>query len=287
MEVVVVDDGSIDGTPERVEELGDARVRLIRQGTSQGPAAARNAGIREARGNWVAFLDDDLWSPVKLAKQLALVGETGWCYCSGVVVYERLRVIDALVARPAACIGGASARKRHPRVVGDSADRSRALARRVRRSLFYVEDWDLWLKLAAAAPAALCDEPLVATLDHAARALFRDRSAVLRGINLLLDRIGADDSARRSAAEWIANEHYRGGRRLQASWLYLRADRSGTRRRHPLLPSATLPCVRQRPFLGRSEPGRTSTSTVGRRCRRTGSFTAPLRQEMQPRSVSV
>lgn len=188
MEVVVVDDGSIDGTPERVEELGDARVRLIRQGTSQGPAAARNAGIREARGNWVAFLDDDLWSPVKLAKQLALVGETGWCYCSGVVVYERLRVIDALVARPAACIGGASARKRHPRVVGDSADRSRALARRVRRSLFYVEDWDLWLKLAAAAPAASCDEPLVATLDHAARALFRDRSAVLRGIDVLLDR---------------------------------------------------------------------------------------------------
>jgi hypothetical protein len=46
---------------------------------------------------------------------------------------------------------------------------------------------------------------------------------VLRGIDRFLVRIGADEDARRSAAEWVANEHHRGGRKLWASLLYLRA----------------------------------------------------------------
>ena len=69
--VVVVDDGSTDDTAQTVAGLADPRVRLVRHDTAQGVSAARNRGITEAHGRWVAFLDDDdLWAPDKLACQL-------------------------------------------------------------------------------------------------------------------------------------------------------------------------------------------------------------------------
>jgi len=69
-EIVVVDDGSTDGTKATVEALGD-RVRYLWQ-PNTGPAAARNAGIAAAAGAFISFLDsDDLWHPEKLACQIA------------------------------------------------------------------------------------------------------------------------------------------------------------------------------------------------------------------------
>lgn len=67
-ELVVVDDGSTDGGAGLVEALNDPRIRCVRQANG-GVAAARNAGLRAAQGEWVALLDaDDHWRPAHLAR---------------------------------------------------------------------------------------------------------------------------------------------------------------------------------------------------------------------------
>jgi glycosyltransferase involved in cell wall biosynthesis len=97
LEVVVVDDGSTDGTAAAVERLADPRVRMVRHATPLGVSSSRNAGIAEARGRWVAFLDDDdLWAPDKLARQLeaAEAARRSWVYAGTVNVDDRLRVLE-------------------------------------------------------------------------------------------------------------------------------------------------------------------------------------------------
>ncbi len=74
-ELLVIEDGSTDATPQIVSRLAaeDTRLRVLRNETNRGAAGSRNRGVEEARGEWVAFLDsDDLWRSDKLEKQLAL-----------------------------------------------------------------------------------------------------------------------------------------------------------------------------------------------------------------------
>ena len=75
-EVIVVDDGSSDGTAEYLKSLGD-RIQLLTQ-RNLGPGAARNRGLERARGRYVAFLDsDDLWFPWTLETYAALAADHG------------------------------------------------------------------------------------------------------------------------------------------------------------------------------------------------------------------
>ena len=74
-ELIVVDDGSTDGGSAIVQSFSDSRVRLIEQDNA-GPGAARNRGLREAKGEFVAFLDaDDEWLPEYLAESMRLLDE--------------------------------------------------------------------------------------------------------------------------------------------------------------------------------------------------------------------
>jgi glycosyltransferase involved in cell wall biosynthesis len=96
VEVIVIDDGSTDGSADRVEQLRAPGVRLLRQ-AHQGPQAARNRGLAEARGQFIKFLDDDDWLEAgALRQELGGARAVGADICSGdvAVVDEGGRLIQ-------------------------------------------------------------------------------------------------------------------------------------------------------------------------------------------------
>jgi glycosyltransferase involved in cell wall biosynthesis len=98
LEIVVVDDGSTDGTAQAAREFG-VRLTLIEQ-PNRGPAAARNRGIAAAQGGLIAFLDtDDLWPDGKLALQVPRLSEDSTLdVVLGQIRYEALddRTLDGI-----------------------------------------------------------------------------------------------------------------------------------------------------------------------------------------------
>ena len=75
-EIIVVDDASTDASIEVIEGLKISGLRLIRHAVNAGPSAARNTGIREATGEYIAFIDaDDLWLECKLKRQIQLMND--------------------------------------------------------------------------------------------------------------------------------------------------------------------------------------------------------------------
>lgn len=74
LEIIIMDDGSTDGTKEYVESIADERIRYRRSEANMGPSAARNMGAGMAKGEYLAFQDsDDEWMPDKLEKQMKLM----------------------------------------------------------------------------------------------------------------------------------------------------------------------------------------------------------------------
>lgn len=94
-EVIVVDDGSTDTTADALAPFME-RIRYIRT-TNGGASAARNRGVLEAQGDWIAFLDsDDTWSPSKLQRQLECIERTGAKVCFCVSTDESGAMLDEL-----------------------------------------------------------------------------------------------------------------------------------------------------------------------------------------------
>ena len=96
-EIIVVDDGSTDGTQAVLEQYGDA-LHYIRQ-ANQGASAARNAALNTTTGEYIAYLDaDDLWEPQKLARQVAYLDANpscGFVHTEVAVIDEEDRVLHA------------------------------------------------------------------------------------------------------------------------------------------------------------------------------------------------
>lgn len=94
-EILVIDDGSSDNTREVLLPLMD-RIRYIRK-PNGGASSARNRGVREATGDWIAFLDsDDTWAPTKLEKQANCMVQTGASVCFCLCIDEAGRPLDDL-----------------------------------------------------------------------------------------------------------------------------------------------------------------------------------------------
>ena len=89
-DLIVVDDGSTDETAAVAGSFSDSRIRCVRQ-QNGGQASARNTGITNTHGEFVAFLDaDDLWLPEKLDRQIEIAHQTGAgiVYCDGYVFFD-------------------------------------------------------------------------------------------------------------------------------------------------------------------------------------------------------
>jgi glycosyltransferase involved in cell wall biosynthesis len=226
-EVLVVDDGSERGTATLLEQIGDARIHLLRNVGPAGVSGARNSGIAAARGDWIAFLDDDdLWAPNKLASQLAAAKEAGakWVYAGHVTVDAALCVRDgAPPPSPGEVVAGL---RRHNSVPAGASNV--ALRRDILESvgmfdtrLRTSEDWDLWLRLAATGLPAHVPRPLVALRLHGGMAS-RSVDRMLADIEVVADRHGipVDRARHQRWAAWMCLED---GRRAAALRHYARA----------------------------------------------------------------
>ena len=166
LELLVVDDGSNDGTEAMVKAYTDPRITYIFQ-PHQGVSRARNRGILTAQGTYIAFLDsDDLWLPDKLARQLTLLQHEPEI---PLVHTEEIWVRNGRRVNP---------QKKHQKAGGEIFDKAlpRCIispsAALIRRELFAeiglfdealpaCEDYDLWLRVTARYPVAFLPEPLI------------------------------------------------------------------------------------------------------------------------------
>jgi glycosyltransferase involved in cell wall biosynthesis len=231
LEVVVVDDGSRDDTHKMVTHLGEPRVRLVRNESPQGESAARNRGLAEARGVWIAFLDDDdLWAPHKLGRQLQAVLETRreWAYAGDVAVDGQLRILYGAPPPPPEEV--MKSLRRHNSVPGGASNviASSELLARVGPfdpGLKRTADWDMWLRLARAGPPAWVRHPLVAICIHPGN-MSRDMSVMFRELDVLARRYGIPvDRARHYRwAAWVAQLE---GQRREALRYYSGAVAAG------------------------------------------------------------
>jgi len=226
LEVVVVDDASADETPAKLKAHGDPRLRLVRNESALGVSQARNRGVVEAGGEWVAFLDDDdLWSPWKLRVQLdaAAVAGASYVYGSAAVIDEDGRLVEVERAPDPSQVPQLLLAAN---VVPAGASNVMARTDLVRRvgafdpKLSQLADWDLWLRLAAAGRAAACEEVLVAYSLHPQNMLVADTQHVFEEFHYLSAKHRKLDGV--EFTRWVAYGQRRAGRRLQAARTYLR-----------------------------------------------------------------
>lgn len=201
LELIVVDDGSSDATAEVLARIDDPRLRVVRrnQGTTAG--AARNAGIAAARGDYIAFNDDDdIWLPHKLERQVGALIEAprfGFCLCGRLLLAPgRSQLIAGAALAP---------QLDFTRGNGQGGPDYALIATPswvVRRSAFEAagtfderlvtwEDWELALRLWLATNVLVVDEPLYIQDQLAGGNLFKLERAKADAMRIIEDKHGA------------------------------------------------------------------------------------------------
>ena len=209
IEVVVVDDGSSDDTAAVIESFHGSAVRYIRHDRCRGAAAARNTGILQASGEYIAFLDDDdEWNPEKLTRQVEKIvaspPEVGGVY-TGCFVLDRNNdqilgqvvpvedgdVQEALLAGN--CIGGASSILiRH-----ECLERVGLFDER----LPSFHEYDLWLRVARDYQFGCIRAPLVKHYLDPDRQR-KNSDALVFGLELMLAKYGRSQAFRRKCSTY-------------------------------------------------------------------------------------
>jgi hypothetical protein len=194
-EIIVVDDGSTDNTRQRLSQYGD-RIRAFFQ-SNLGASEARNYGVRQAKAQWIAFLDDDdVWLRGKIERQMQLARQNPnlrLIYCSDHAVDEQLQVIHTRHAAHANR-GDVFEQLLTQNFIFTSCviARSDAVeqAGLMDPDLKFAEDWDLWLRIAARHPVDFVPEPLVLYRQSATGCLTRDTKAAdrLSAMQVILER---------------------------------------------------------------------------------------------------
>jgi len=207
-ELIIVDDASQDGTEQVVKRFCDPRIAYSRNKVRLGAGASRNRGIRLAKGEYVAFLDDDdEWLPTKLSKQTSLLsklpksvavvytacsvlGENGKAFgvfsprCEGYI-------FDELKERY--CIGATSTvmlRKEVFDKVGGFDE-----------ELPYNEDWDMWLRIARYYEFRCILQPLV-NYYVSTTSMSKNAAAKIRGIELFFSKHGQYFSSKKTRSSY-------------------------------------------------------------------------------------
>ena len=166
MELIVVDDGSTDGTAEEMKKYG-GRVRLLQPSGNKGVSAARNKGILHARGKYIAFLDsDDLWVKGKLKIQVAFLDDNPHypiCYTDEIWIRKGKRVNPMLKH---AKYSGWIFEKCLPlcTISPSSAMMRKTLFSKVGlfdEALPVCEDYDLWLRVSSRFPIFFINRKLI------------------------------------------------------------------------------------------------------------------------------
>jgi len=275
LELVVVDDGSSDGTGPWLDRIAaiDSRIKIVHHERPRFISSARNAGIAKASGRWVAFCDDDdLWAPDKLSSQLAALRASSarWA-CTGVVaVDEHLEIIGHHNVRG----GEVLARLLEVNTIptGSSVIAELSLMREIGGfdpTLRGSEDWDVWIKLAQHSPLAAVDRPLIA-YRLGTQSLSMDVNRMRTGRSIIVDRyaaLAARHGARPDEASherYLAKQLLRGGLRLQAASIFASLVFKHRRWRELPRAAAALVAPRLTDRLGRSRA--TAEVPVAWRC---------------------
>ena len=231
IELIVVDDGSSDGTGPWLDRLAaaDQRIKVVHHAVPRFISGARNAGIAQATGRWVAFCDDDdLWAPDKLSAQLAALRTSGarWA-CTGVaVVDEGLRIVGHHHVAGGEVLPALLASNRIP--TGSTVIAACDLLRDAGGfdpGLRGSEDWDLWIRLAQHSPVAAVDRPLIA-YRLSRQSLSMNIAPMRAGRLTIANRYAALAAAHGVASDEAGHERYlarqllRAGARREAASIF-------------------------------------------------------------------